>query len=152
MGEPQTGQVSMRGGETTQLVNHGSQPTGNQRERLPQENQIRVVRDETAGGSQMDDTSSRGTLVAISMHVSHYIVTQTTLVLIRHFEINLVHVSLHFCQLSWGNIKPQLLFRFRQHHPQSAPSAEFFSDRPRVPPSPMRRNGKSTGSDRCWHS
>lgn len=59
----------------------------------------RVVADVTARGSEMDDGSSFGTLVAENVDVSHDVVSGCLFLFGSRIEIDVVYVRLHLCDL-----------------------------------------------------
>jgi hypothetical protein len=83
--------------------------------------QICIVTDEAARGTEMNDGSSSGALVTESMNVSHDIVTKLTLVGGGSIKVDRVHMLGHLVQLLRGDVEAELVLCLSQRDPHLAP-------------------------------
>ena len=73
---------------------------------------IGVIRDITRGGAEVDDTGSRFGLLAESIHVSHYIVSNLFFARVSDIIIDVINILLHFGDLFVGDVEPQRFLSF----------------------------------------
>ncbi len=125
VGQAQARQIAVTGGKGGQPINDRHQPDTNDIDRFAQQNQIGVVRDETTGGSPVDDRPRRGADIAVSVHVGHYVVAETAFILPRGIEVDVLRLALQLGNLLVGNRQAQFLLGLSQRDPQESPGAKF---------------------------
>ena len=93
---------------------------------IPHQYYIRIVPHITGGCSEMDYGLRLRTHISISMDMGHYIMSEFRLVFCSLFIVNIIDVLLHFPYLPVTDVKPQLLFTFRQSNPELSPGGKFM--------------------------
>jgi hypothetical protein len=128
----QAGQISMVLGEIRQSSDDLNKSPPDQFHGIPQENQVRVVGDETTGRAQVNDCFGRRAGIPVGVDVRHDVMSQGAFVFRGLGEVDVVHILAQFFDLGVGNRESDLLFGFRQRHPQPTPSAELALTTPQV--------------------
>jgi hypothetical protein len=121
----QAGQVTMLLGEAAKLIDHRGQSAGQKLQPLAHQNQIGVVGDVTACGTEMNNRPSLGADIAIGVHVGHHVVPQLSLVSRRRLEIDVINVGLQLLKLLLADVQAHLLLGLGQYDPQPPPQAKF---------------------------
>ena len=117
MGEPKTRQCSILARECCQSIDCFGQFLTGQFQCFPEQNQVSVVCDETAGRTQVNDGTSLRALVTKRVDVCNDIMAFFTFVLVGLFKIDRADRRSHFLDLYVGNFQAQFLLRFRKGNP-----------------------------------
>ena len=74
----------------------------------------------------MNDRARLRALLAVGIHMGHYVVAHDLLALSGNLVIDVVGKAAHFIDLFLRNGQAQLHFRLRQGDPKAAPGTELF--------------------------
>src|ERR1700737_2570645 len=119
-------------GERRERPNYVERATANQVQSTTHQDEIRIVSDVGAGGTQMDERLCLGCDISKSVHVRHHVVAKALLVLGHRVEVDVVEVRLHLANRLFGNRYAQLTLRFGEREPQSTPQAVTGCRRPKL--------------------
>jgi hypothetical protein len=144
MGVSQAGQVGRAPRERFERAENRDEPSQQQAQPLPHDDQVGVVGDEGAGGAEMEIGARRGGLVAEGVDVRHHVVPEPALVPRRRGEVRVVQVRAHLGQRFLGNGEPQLALRLREREPQPAPEPDTV----RLAPEDLHRRRGVAGAQR----
>lgn len=129
MSESQGGQLPVLPGESRQGLHTPYDSGPDNDESFPVLDQVGVVPNEGAGGSQMNDPASRWRHIAEEVHVGHDIVPEAPFVLGGLLEIQLVQPGLHFVDGLLRDGQAHLPLGLGQGNPESSPCAEPMARR-----------------------
>jgi len=126
VGVGHAGHILVLLGELCQLCQHADELLAHQLEALTHHDNVGIVADIAAGGTQMDDACRLGTLLAVSVDMAHDVVAHQLLPLDGDFIVDVVHMSFQLGHHLGGDIGQALLHLGPgQGHPQAAPGAEL---------------------------
>ena len=129
VGVPQRRQIFVRGGEGGEVRGTPYDPVPDERQGFPVLDQVRVVADEGAGGSEVDNTFCGRSHVTEQVHVGHDVVAEASLVLGGLVEVQVVERLAHLVQsLGWDG-QAKLMLRLGQGQPEASPRSEAVGRR-----------------------
>ena len=112
--------------EFCECCDHIDQLAPDQTERLPHQNDIRVVADIAARGAEMNDSLCLRALHAVRVDMAHHVMAHFLLAGSRHIVVDVVLMRLHL--LDHFVCDPgdaELLLRLRERDPEPSPGAEL---------------------------
>jgi hypothetical protein len=124
MGETEGWKFTVLLGEAGQSPDAAYNPGAYDKESFPVLDQVRVVSDEGAGGSQVDDSPGRGGDIAEEMYVGHDVMTKAPFVLRSLHEVQLLQAGLHLLNGLLCDRESHLPFGLGQRHPEPTPGPE----------------------------
>ena len=130
VGEAQGGERFVRVAELGQLADEQEEFAPDDFQALTLLDELRVVGDVAAGGSQMDDGGGLRAELAQGPDVAHDVVPELLFDLGHPLEVDVFEVGAEFCDLGVGNRQTESLFVFGQSQPQPAPGGVFVLGRP----------------------
>ena len=120
----QAGKSGVAGGKSLQRMQHGNQAPQQQTQTVTHDDQVGVVGNKRAGGTQVEERPSRRRLVAKGVDVSHDVVPEPALVAGGRGQIGIVQVGAHLRDRRLGYIQPQLPLALGQGQPKPAPEGD----------------------------
>ncbi len=87
---------------------------------------IRIISHIARCRAQMNNALRLRTLLSVSIHMAHHVMTDLFLPLLCHIVVDIVRVRFQFVYLLLGNIQPKLFFRLCKGDPQLSPGPELF--------------------------
>mmetsp|Transcript_41735 Transcript_41735/g.81808 ORF Transcript_41735/g.81808 Transcript_41735/m.81808 type:complete len:366 (+) Transcript_41735:613-1710(+) len=132
MRKPKRREILVLYGKLPHSGEHTQNFTPNDSQRLPNLKQVRVIPHVTTGGPQVNNGHGRGCRIAISVDVSHDVMSEPCLVTIGHIQVNVVDVRGHLADLFVSNVDTQFLFSGGEGQPEFAPRGKLHCRRPYV--------------------
>jgi len=83
--------------------------------------QVAVVRDERAGGAEVNDATRRRRRLSEGVHVRHHVVAESLLVFCDLREMDVVEMQLHLGDGFRRNVHAEVALGLREREPQTPP-------------------------------
>src|SRR5262249_47313209 len=105
MGKAKSGKVTPFLCELPQGVDHANQLIPDQRKPLPHQDQVSVISDITACGTEVDNVRSGRAGIPIGMDVGHDVMAEAALIIGGAFEVDILDMGFEFRDLGWANAR-----------------------------------------------
>ena len=132
MSEGQASQLAVTLGKPAQAINDRHNSIANDRQTLPQKQEIGIVGYVAARGPEVDDRPRGGANVAVGVHVRHHIVPEAAFVAVGSGKVDVVDVGLQLGDLLGGDGQAELGLGLGQGYPKPSPSAELALRAPQL--------------------
>src|SRR5438477_7499175 len=107
--------------EGCENLQYRKESPANEIESAPHQNQICIVRYESARRTEMNERLRGRSSVTERVNVRHHIVSEPSLVRGGDFEVDVVEMLAHLRDCFIGNLNAELFFRLGEGEPESPP-------------------------------
>mmetsp|Transcript_34481 Transcript_34481/g.50057 ORF Transcript_34481/g.50057 Transcript_34481/m.50057 type:complete len:216 (+) Transcript_34481:853-1500(+) len=128
--ETKGGQILVLLSKSFQHIERLYQLSLDKMQRLPNQDDIRVISNITTSSTQVDNGHGSRSNLTKRMYMTHHIVAELFLLLSRELKVNVVQLSLHLFQLLIGYFDPKFLLSSGEGQPEFAPGTELHRWRP----------------------
>src|SRR5436190_5557666 len=118
--------------EGCENLQYGKQSPTNEIESATHQNQICIVRYESACRTEMNERLRGRSSVAEGVNVRHHIVSEPSLVRGGDFEVDVVEMDAHLRDCFVRNLNAELFFRLGECEPESSPESVAGTRRPEL--------------------
>ena len=132
MSKCQSRQILILISKLSKLSNYINQLLLNQLQCLTHNDNIGIITNIAGSGTQMDDTSSLWTQLAICINMAHNIMTHQLLTSLSYIIINLINMSLHLINLFLADNRLSILRKAKLHlclcqsNPELSPGSKLL--------------------------